>query len=123
MWMYENLGTVLALTFAVGLAFHFAVRWHDRRSYSRLREACVEAVQEARTGDAEAVVRQAELMRDLASTHLPSWFGGLARPLRRWTMICAAVALVTLLARASESRATGHNRSRPGASAAHAQSR
>ncbi len=107
MWVYENLGPILVLAFAAGMGLHFLKRWLERRAYLRLREDCVDAVRDARGGSPEAIVREAELMRELNSSRLPSWLGGLGRHARRWAMYCAALALLVLLARKSGPGGTG----------------
>lgn len=114
MWVYENLGPVLALAFAAGMGLHFLKRWLERRAYLRLREDCVDAVRDARCGIPEAIVREAELMRELNSSRLPSWRGGLGRHARRWAMYCAALALLVHFALGSGPRSTTSPGSRTG---------
>jgi hypothetical protein len=99
MFVYDNLGSVIASVFVAGIVLHFVRRWRERRLYFRLRAAYVEAVRlrQATDCDPATVVREEELRREFMRVWLPGWFEGLWFRVKRLLQACAALTLAAFL--------------------------
>ena len=102
MFVYDNLGLLVAGAFTVGVTGHFTARWRHRHRYFALRDVYEGALRDAREsgGDTSAVVRWQELQREFMRASLPRWLDGFGRRLLLMTKVCGALTLVALFFKA-----------------------
>lgn len=99
MFVYNNLGSIVAGVFVAGVAAHFLRRWRERQFYVDFRdayEASVRRVHETNCAPA-AIVRCKELEREFMRLSFPPWFWGFGRWVWAVAKVCAAVALVVAI--------------------------